>query len=83
MKKTFTECDRCGANINCEPKTDDEIKVYFVADYSGLNPKESKEIELCYDCYNALIKFFGKLNPFTGMYFEPKENIDIRTKKSR
>ena len=81
MKKTFTECDRCGVNINCEPKTVDEISVSFITEETG--KKEMKELELCYDCYNALIKFFGKLNPFTGAYFEPKENINTKIIKKR
>ena len=67
MERTFKHCDRCSANLTNEQESIDEISIRIVTQLIG---KESmKDVLLCGFCYNQLISFFGKHNPFTGLDF--------------
>lgn len=65
MKRAFRTCDRCGAQLQWKAKQ--EISLRLVTEENGA--EELKDADLCYDCLNGLVKWFGLDNPFTGKRF--------------
>ena len=67
MKKELRFCDRCSANISSVPPYIPEIELSAITEEFGKT--EIKVMELCHDCLNSLVKWFGQTNPFTGECF--------------
>jgi len=65
MERKFVTCDRCSASGM--PQGNAEIVLQLQDPSSG----ESKlvEADLCLDCHDGLIKWFGEHNPRTGLLF--------------
>ena len=69
MKKEFRYCDRCQANLIHEEELfrELEVRLFSPTHISSEHEGEMKTADLCSFCYNQLIGFMGKINPFTGM----------------
>ena len=66
MKKTFLSCDKCGAPVK-DSLNNLEIDLLIVSEKAGKPQMDS--VDLCGDCRNSLIKWFGEVNPLTGKNF--------------
>ena len=65
MEKIHYQCDRCEVTVT--NKSLKEIQVNIPSMSVGYI--EHKPVDLCDDCYNSLVKWFGKTNPRTGLEF--------------
>ena len=68
MRREFKTCDRCQASLQ-DNNSNHEIEIGVIQD-SEITYKNFIDIDLCNDCYNQLIKWFGKTNPHNGMEFK-------------
>ena len=65
MQKIHYQCDRCEATLQNRSVT--EIQMTIPSMRSGT--LENVSVDLCDDCYNSLVKWFGKYNRYTGLEF--------------
>lgn len=66
MKQEFLSCDRCGAPIT-NFISNYEIDLLIVSE--KIDKPEMENVDLCNDCRNSLIRWFGEINPKTGKNF--------------
>ena len=65
---TFLSCDRCYANMTINHVSREQLELKSTSEETG--EEAMKKVDLCRDCYNDLVKFFGVSNPNTGMKYD-------------